>query len=133
MPGKDKSIQRKARNAGLDIALQDIVDGLEDQLVVIDSKYRIRFANSAVRRLFRKGTESPIGRLCHKVFFDRDTPCSAPLRSCPLEEVLRSGRATTFIHPIRSQGTDRYLKITAYPLRDSYGNTKAVVELRREP
>jgi len=39
---------------------------------------------------------------------------------------------TMVIHPVRTLGADTYLKVTAYPLRDSHGNTKAVVELRRD-
>ena len=117
---------------GLDITPQDLVDGLEDELLVIDSEYRVRFANLAVRDRFQKGAESPIGRLCYEVFHDRDRPCSAPLWDCPLREVLRKGSATTVIHSHRILGADRYLKITAYPLRDRDGNIKFVVEMRRD-
>jgi len=115
MPRKETVIQRRARNVGLDIALQDLVDSLEDELLVIDSDYRVSFANSAVRRRFQKGAESPIGRLCYEVFHGRDRPCSAPLWHCPLREVLQSGSMTTIVHPDRILGADRYLKITAYP------------------
>jgi len=132
MGRKDTAIQRKVRNVGLDITLQDIVDSVEDELLVIDSKYRVRFVNSAVRGRFQKGAASLIGRLCYEVFHDRDRPCSAPLWDCPLRGVLQSGCMITAIHPDRILGADRYLKITAYPLRDSYGKTKAMVELRRD-
>jgi signal transduction histidine kinase len=39
---------------------------------------------------------------------------------------------TTVIYPERILDTDLYLKITAYPIRDSHGNTRAIVELRRD-
>jgi len=115
----------------LDFTLQDIIDGVEDELIVIDSDYRIRFANSAVRSTFQKETEQLIGQLCYRVLHDRDRPCSAPLWDCPLNEVLHSGSATTVIHPVSTFGVDTYLKVTTYPLRNSQGNTKAMVELRR--
>ena len=63
---------------------------------------------------------------------DRNRPCSAPLWECPLRKVLESGTITTVIHPDRVLGTNRYLKITAYPLRDSRGNATGIVELRRD-
>jgi len=78
-PRKDTTIQQRDRNAGLDITLQDIADGVEDELVVIDSGYQVRFVNSAARSRFHKGVGSPIGRLCYEVFHERDRPCSAPL------------------------------------------------------
>ena len=121
-----------SRTRALDITLQDVVDGVEDELLVIDSEYRVRFANSEVRGRFQRGAKSPIGRLCYQVFHDRDRPCSAPLWDCPLREVLQSGSMTTVIHPVSILGDYRYLKVTAYPLRDSRGNIKAVVELRRD-
>jgi len=132
MRKKERAIQQAARNVGLDITLQDIADGVEDELLVIDRQYRVRFANSAVRGRYQKGAESPIGRLCYEVLYGRDRPCAAPLWDCPLQEVLESGKTTTVSHPARISGADMYLKITAYPLRDSDGNTKAVVELRRD-
>jgi len=132
MRRKETAIQRAARNAGLDITLQDIVDGVEDELLVIDREYRVKFANSAVRGRFQKGAESLIGRLCYEVLHGRDRPCTAPLWDCPLRKVLESDSMTTVIHPARTRGADTYFKITAYPLHDSYGNIKAVVELRRD-
>jgi len=132
MHREEAAIQRAAKNAGLDMTLQDIVDGVEDEFLVIDSEYRVRLANLAVRGRLQKGAESPIGRLCYEVFHGRDRPCGAPLWACPLRKVLKSGTMTTVIHPVRILGTDRYLKLTAYPLRDSDGNTKAIVELRRD-
>ena len=132
MRSKETVSQRTTKNAGLDMTLQDIVDGVEDEFLVIDSEYRIRLANLAIRGRLKKRAKSPIGRLCYEVFYDRDRPCGAPLWDCPLRKVLESGTMTTIIHPDRTPGANRYLKITAYPLRDSYGNTTAIVEMRRD-
>ncbi|MDI6775983.1 MAG: GAF domain-containing protein [Syntrophales bacterium] len=127
----EMATQRTAENTSLDMTLQDVVDSVEDELLVIDSEYRVRFANSTVRDRLKKGEESPIGRLCYEAFHDRDKPCSAPLWGCQLRKVLESGSMTTVIHPAQTHGADVYLKITAYPLCDSQGNLNAIVELRR--
>jgi len=129
---KETAIQRAAKNAGLDITLQDMVDGVEDEFLVIDSEYRVRLTNSAVRSRLRKRAKSPIGRRCYEVFYDRDRPCGAPLWDCPLRKVLDSGAMATIIHPDHALGSNKYLKITAYPLRDSSGNATAIVEMRRD-
>lgn len=126
--GKDTA----RRTLGVDIRLRDAVDVVEDDFLIIDSGYQIRFANSAVRRKSGQGDEGLIGRLCYEVLHGRDSPCSAPLLGCPHREVMRSGNISTTIHPVRIHGADRYLKITAYPLRDSNGDIKAVVEMRRD-
>ncbi len=132
MRKRQTAIQPATGNTGLDISPQDIADGMEDELLVIDSDYRVLFANSAVRGRFQNGAESPIRRLCYEALHGRDRPCSAPLWDCPLQEVLQSGNMTTVIHPVRTLGANTYLKITTYPLRDSHANTKAIVELRRD-
>ena len=54
MQRKDEALQQVARNADLDIKLQDIVDGIEDELLVIDRAYLVKFSNSAVLRRVRK-------------------------------------------------------------------------------
>ena len=132
MRKKETAIQSASRNAGLDITLQDIVDSVEDELLVIDSEYRIRFANSAALDRLEKEPRSPIGRPCYVVLHNRNRPCGAPLWDCTLSRVLKSGTTTTVVHPTRVLGTDVYLKITAYPLQDSDGNVWGIVELRRD-
>lgn len=133
---KGKAIHRTIGTLGVDITLQDIMDGLEDELLVIDDKYLIRFANSAARRSLQEGAESPIGKCCYEVLHGRDKPCGPPLWDCPLTKVLKSGSATTLIHRQRTSDEDiisgRYVTITAYPIRDSYGNIDAIVELRKD-
>jgi signal transduction histidine kinase len=132
MGRKAMSTKRVAAGAGLDIGLQDILDGVEDQLIVIDGQYQVRFANSAALDRLRKKPQSPIGKLCYKVLHNRNSPCGAPLWDCPLGKVLQGGTTTTVFHSTHAFGTDRYLKIIAYPLRDSYGNIIAIVELMKD-
>ncbi|MCK4368136.1 MAG: GAF domain-containing protein [Dehalococcoidales bacterium] len=131
MGRKEAAIQRAARDTGLDISLQDVVDGVEDELLVIDDKYCVRFANAAMQRRVCEGTGAPLGRRCYEVFQCRDKPCSSPLWECPLRSVLERGVGTTVIHHDHSLEGDKYVRVTAYPLRDSSGNVKAILELRR--
>jgi putative methionine-R-sulfoxide reductase with GAF domain len=132
LPRKAKDSQNVTKAAGLDITLQDLVDGIEDELVVINDSYQICFANEALRSKFHKGADSIIGELCYNALHDRHRPCSPPMWSCPLKEVLQNGKTKIVIHHDRILGVDRYLKITVYPLQDNLGNTRAVLELRRD-
>jgi len=132
MGRKETPTQEVVTRTGLDIPIQDILNGVEDELLVIDNQYRVRFANSAALDRLQKKPRSPIGRPCYVVLHNRNSPCGAPLWDCPLGRVLESGTTTTVVHPTRVLGTDTYLKITAYPLQDSDGNVTAIVELRRD-
>jgi len=115
-----------------DLNLQNLLGCMEDELLVVDGEYRVKFANAVVCGRLRDDTKSPIGKLCYEVFHYRDTPCSAPLWDCPLKQVFHKGSATTFMHYERTRGVSRYLKISAYPLRDNQGNVAFVAELRRD-
>lgn len=124
--------QRVVNGGKSDISLQDVVDGVEDELLVIDREHRISFVNLSVQRHFQKKAESLLGKTCYQVLYNRDQPCTAPLWECPLSKVLTKGRIVTVIHPANINGTITHLKITAYPLRDKNGNVKAIVELRKD-
>ena len=132
MGSKGTLTKRVAGGASLDIGLRDILDGVEDELLVIDSQYRVRFANSAALDRLHKKPRSPIGRLCYKVFRNRNSPCGIPLWDCPLSKVLQSGTTATVFHSTHASGTDTYQKLTAYPLRDSGGDIIAIVELIKD-
>ncbi len=114
------------------ISLQEVVNAVEDELLVIDGDYRIRFANSAACARFHLDAQSIVGLCCYQVLQGRDRPCSPPLWRCPLREVMRTGRPLTAIHPLHAPGVDGYLKIGAYPILGKDNSVEAVVELRRD-
>ena len=135
MGQKKAAIQRTGGNASLDMNLQDVMDGIEDKLFVIDREYRVNFANLAMRQSLPK--DKPlIGKRCYEVFEDRNNPCGSPLWKCPLTKVLQSGDPTTIISPDHALSSEtisnRYVKVTLYPLRDSQGDINAFAELRKD-
>ena len=59
--------ERTGENASLDMNLKDIVDGIEDKLFVIDTEYRVNFANLAMKQILPK-SKPLIGKRCYEVF-----------------------------------------------------------------
>jgi signal transduction histidine kinase len=114
-----------------DVTIQDLIDGVKDELIIVDSDYRIRYANAAALVRVRSG-ESPVGRICYEAMHDRDSPCAVPLWDCRLQEVLSSGRATAVVHPPPIHGVNRYLEITTHPVRDCTGSFSAIAEFIRD-
>jgi len=135
MGQKKAAIQRTGENASLDMNLQDVMDGIEDKFFVIDREYRVNFANLAMRQSLPE-SKPLIGKRCYEVFEGRNNPCSSPLWKCPLAKVLQSGNQTTIISPDHAFSSEtisnRYVKITLYPLRDSQGDINAFAELRKD-
>lgn len=115
-----------------DLPLQDIVDGVEDELLVIDSNHLIRLINSAASAKLQANAQLLSGKHCYEVLYGSDKPCNTSLWDCPLRHVLSTGKAATIIHPYNLRGNVKYIKITAYPLKDSQGNAIAMLEMRRE-
>jgi putative methionine-R-sulfoxide reductase with GAF domain/PAS domain-containing protein len=127
---KKPEIERTLKDLQLP-ALQEVLSGVEDELLVIDSDYRIRFANlAAQQKLDQESTLT--GKLCYQALQGRDKPCNPPLWECPLRKVLDGGTAVDILHPLPNHHTTRYIKVTAFPLRDKLGNAKAIVEIRRD-
>ena len=132
MPRKRTAIQGARRKAGVDISLQNVIDGVADKLFVVDSEYRVKFANLAVRQNLAEGRPL-LGEHCYEVFEARNSPCSPPLWNCPLRRVVQSGEPATMISPDHGDAvSSKYVRITLYPLKDSQGNTNAVAELRED-
>jgi signal transduction histidine kinase len=135
MRQKNAATQRASGNARIDLSLQGVIDGIEDKFFVIDGEYRVSFANLAMRQSLPESKQF-IGKRCYEVFEGRNNPCSSPLWKCPLMKVLQNGDPTTIISPDHALSTEtvsnRYVKITLYPLRDSQGNINAIAELRKD-
>ena len=136
MGGRRTKPQLTTANGPLDLSLQDLVDGLEDELFIIDKEYRVKFANSATMQKLGGQDGIPVGRLCYDVFEARRSPCNSPLWLCPLNRVLQSGKTTVIVHPRYPLSSDialnEHVRIIMYPLRDSRGNINAIAELRRD-
>ena len=59
---------RVNKNEGLNVELQEIIDAVEDELLVVDAEYRVRFANATVLSKHHDKDDSPIGKYCYQVF-----------------------------------------------------------------
>ncbi|MFH1928560.1 MAG: GAF domain-containing protein [Chloroflexota bacterium] len=118
------------------VNLLEVIDIVEDELLVVDGEYCVKFVNSSLGRRLPEDAESPIGRYCYEVVEGRDSPCSAPLWDCPLQEVIQSGSPTISTRARRTMDDDvsvtRHIKFTMYPIKDRHGNVATTVCLRRD-
>ena len=120
------------KNLISEVTFKTLANGLQNELIVIDTEHRVQFVNSTAMKKLLNPDQSPIGKHCYKVFHGRDKPCSAPLWPCPIKEVLSGGSEKSVIYTEHNFGVDTYLEITAYPLYDGEGRLKSVIELRRD-
>lgn len=112
--------------------MRSIIDSIPDNLMVLDPDYRILTANRSVRESFG---EDPVKAClaCHQVSHLSDVPCTGEDDPCPLRVVLETGEPETAIHRHpQKDGTDRYVEVTASPIRNEKGETTSIIEYCRD-
>ncbi len=112
--------------------LQTIIDSLSDELLVIDLEHRVTRVNATVQQ-HHPTSQALIGANCCSVAHGA-VPCQPPQCDCPLAHVAQTGKPfrVTHQHVDTTDGSTRYLEVTASPLRDSEGRVSQIVELWRD-
>ncbi len=131
-----RAAQKTGQNKKLNVDLEKIADFGEDGLLVIDTEYRIQFANLIMRHKLQRDDQPFKERLCYEIFEGRQTPCNYPLWKCPLTKVLQTGNPARLVHLNYTAGDaaipKKYTEIILYPLYDSEGNINGLTETRRD-
>jgi len=116
--------------------LQAIIDGLEDEVMIIGPDFRVRQANNAVLRRLGTSTVHIVGQPCYRVSHGAERSCRPPLCECPLNRVLETGQSVHVFHSNREcqidEGPERWVEIIASPIWDSCGHITEVIELVRD-
>lgn len=128
---KARRLYKKAQEGK--IFLETILDGIQDHLMVIDTKYRIIEVNRALLEMAGYSRAEVIGKFCYEVSHRSDQPCSTPEHPCPLKEAVRTGKPAsgTHIH-FDKQGRERFYHVVCHPLFDDAGRATRVIELSRD-
>lgn len=136
MKSGKQTTTKPASSEQLRRTLEHLANVVEDGLLVVDRDYRVIFANPVMRRRLSQEPQRIEGIRCYEVFENRDTPCDAPLWSCPLTKVLQNGNPATLVHPDyrgdSGGNVAQHLKIVMHPLHDPQGNIEALAEVRRD-
>lgn len=110
---------------------QAIIDGLSDELVVIDRNFRIRWANAAVQARWNRA-EPCVGQPCYAVT-GHPQPCDTAGYACPVPTVLKTGQPVRVTH-WHTDGDERRrcVEVVASPVRDASGEIQEIAELMRD-
>jgi signal transduction histidine kinase len=105
--------------------LHHVLESLPHPFYVINANdYTIMMANSAAR------SSAPLGRTtCYALTHGRDEPCNTWDHPCPIHEIKKTGKPVTVEHIHYDQnGKPRDVEVHAYPIFDSEGNVKQILE-----
>ncbi|MBI4303049.1 MAG: PAS domain-containing protein, partial [Chloroflexi bacterium] len=117
--------------------LQTIIDGFEDDVLVISPDFRIKQVNSAVQRRLATPLSSVVGQPCFQVRHGAEEPCQPPWYECPLQRVLETGQSVRVVHTHQDESLEdgqpeRWVEVIASPIWDEKGNITEVIELVRD-
>lgn len=116
--------------------LQAMIDGFDDEVLIIGLDLRVKQANSAVLRRLGTSATDIIGEPCFRIIHGREEPCRPPWCACPFNQVLETGQSARVVHTHRqSSGDDeseKWVEIVASPIWDGYGHVTEVIELVRD-
>lgn len=112
--------------------LQAVIDGIKDQIMVIDRDYRIREVNKAWVERVGKQKHEIVGEYCYRVLHDLDEPCNIPNHPCPVRETLKIGKPCEVLHTHFKGREVSYYRVIAYPIFNDQGVVTHVIEMARD-
>ena len=112
--------------------MKDVLDAIADGVLVIDSDFKIVFANTAVLHLCSSISDDIIGKNCHDISHHCPTPCLLP-EKCPHLEVFSTGKPVTVKHThYCHDGQAKVFSIAASPIKNSDGHVVRMIEVLRD-
>ena len=112
--------------------LESIINGIRDQIMVIDKHYRIEEVNDTLLNRVGKQKKEIIGRYCFQVLHGEDKPCNIPNHPCPSQEALNTGKPCEVLHTHYNGPEVSYFRVIAYPMLDENGDVTRVIEMARD-
>jgi signal transduction histidine kinase len=107
----------------------EVFDSITDGISIIDRDYKVRLVNRAISQWHGKYKSSFEDQPCYAVFQQQQQHC----QGCPAREAFATGRPA-FRKGVSTLVGDQkyYFDLTAFPLKDSQGNTVQVAELVKD-
>ena len=125
---KQKIQELEAANLGLrakSSELQAVFDSIGDGVVIYDSTGHVQHRNNICPSLFHR--ETIVGTSC-RLLFHPEVPESAT--TCPVELALAGESVQISFSTYKSGGEPRHFDVTATPIEDPAGKTRALIFLR---
>jgi PAS domain S-box-containing protein len=112
---------------------RSLIYALHEDIVVIDSDYKIADVNNTFLITSGYSREDAIGKECFKISHGYDAPCSDHGEQCMLREVFETGQPRHCLHEhTRKDGAVNFVDILLSPIKDEDGRVLKVVEAIRD-
>ncbi len=113
-----------------------LVDGLEDEVMSIDSSFRIISANQTLAESLDLHPRMVVGRQCHQILYGLERPCPEVGIPCPAVASFQTKRVEVVQHDLTSGHMDdygpRFIEVRAMPVLNKTGEMGEVILVRRD-
>jgi len=109
--------------------IRNILDTVDEGFIVVDRDFRILTANKAYCSQVGESCDSAIGRHCYEISHKTHRPCYEEGEQCAVRHVFETGEPHTALHKHPdAKGSVLYVETKAFPIKDSTGAVKSVIE-----
>jgi len=113
--------------------LQNVMDGIDDPIVVVDPQYRVIRMNRVAKAMAERLDLDKECITCHQLSHESPDPCSGDDHPCPLKSVLETRGPAKVVHQhFGPKGERRTYEIAASPLFDDDGEVTGIIEVSRD-
>jgi PAS domain S-box-containing protein len=109
---------------------QAILDASVDRIRLVDRDMRIQWVNKTAMASLNMAPEEVLGKTCHKIFVDRDTPCV----DCPSHKAIETGQIEhAVMHQSKAAGVqgESYWDCHGVPVKDDSGEIARLIQIAR--
>ena len=104
--------------------LQNVFDGIQDGISVLDPELNIIRVNQWMEKLY-SDHKPLIGKKCYEVYQQRESICPW----CPSVKAIKTGEPQNEIVPYPTEeNPEGWIDLSAYPMKDAQGRVSAVIE-----
>ncbi|HTZ11478.1 MAG TPA: diguanylate cyclase [Candidatus Margulisiibacteriota bacterium] len=114
------------------LRLESIVDGIDEQIILISNDFKVLWANKTFRQQYDCSPEELSGKTCYALTHGRVSPCQPPDDICPLVETLKTGKTATALHVHHGAKGDFFSQVSAYPIKNEKGEVVEFVHMSRD-
>jgi signal transduction histidine kinase len=122
----------KIRNMQEQKVFENIVIGIDEEIMLLSRDYRILWAN---KHILDKYGSDILDKRCYSVTHGLEFPCQGPFDLCPISDVLATGKSSSATHVHESphaMGEQHHVAINVYPIRDGNGEIIRFVHVAKD-
>ncbi|MCW3990784.1 MAG: PAS domain S-box protein, partial [Candidatus Bathyarchaeota archaeon] len=111
-----------------------LFESISEPIMMIDPEtYRILRVNESLKKQLKLDEGEIVGRCCYAVTHSRATPCEPPDDTCPLGELMETGRSVTVDHThYDGEGGQFWTEVSVYPVLGEGGEISQVIHITRD-